>query len=62
MQRPSLTAYLFLLVFACIEFFQHLVGWRVFPIFAACALLADQVEQLWGRLKQLEAKRTADGA
>jgi hypothetical protein len=56
MQRPSLNVYLFLLVFGCIEFFKHEMGWKIFLVFAACALLADQIQQLCDRVKQLEAK------
>jgi hypothetical protein len=56
MQKASLNAYLFILFFLCLEFFQHTLGWSVFLVFALCALLVDQVEQLWKRVKQLETK------
>ena len=56
MQKPSPNVYLFILFFLCLEFFQHILGWSVFWVFALGGLLADQVEQLWERVKQLETK------
>ena len=57
MQKPSINVILILLVFGGIEFFDPKMGRQIFLAFAAILLLADQIVQLWGRVKRLEAEQ-----